>query len=97
MSELPDMVTAVFQESTLHAVSLPEFTAPCDTCPELTQLRHCIQAGWPKCQKNVTPDLALYFNVRDELAVEDSLIMRGTDRLIVPVSLRSRVIDLSGT
>ena len=33
--------------------------------------------------------------MRDELAVDNSLIMRGTDRLIVPVSLRPRVIDLA--
>lgn len=29
-SEVPDMVAGVFQES-LHPVSLPEFTAACDT------------------------------------------------------------------
>ena len=88
------MVAAVFQES-LHAISLPEFAASCDTCPELTQPRGQRQTGWPKCRKNVTPELAPYFNVRDELVVDDSFIMRGTDRLIVPVSLRPRVIDLA--
>ena len=86
------MVAAVFQES-LHAISLPEFAASCDTCPELTQPRGQRQTGWPKCRNNVTPELAPYFNVRDELVVDDSFIMRGTDRLIVP--LRPRVIDLA--
>ena len=56
-SEVPDMVAAVFLES-LHAIPLPEFAAACDTCPELTQLRGQIQTGWPKCRKNVTPQLA---------------------------------------
>lgn len=41
------------------------------------------------------PELVLYFLVRDKLAVEDSLIMRGTDRMVVPVSLISRVRDLA--
>lgn len=43
----------------------------------------------------MTDELALYFNVRDELAVVKSLVMRGSDCLVVPVSLRSRVLDLA--
>lgn len=39
--------------------------------------------------------LAPYFNVKDEPVVDNSLIMRGTDGLVVPVSLRPRLIDLS--
>ncbi|XP_026202834.1 uncharacterized protein LOC113153427 [Anabas testudineus] len=50
---------------------------------------------YSKCRKDVIPELVPYFNVRDELAIDDSLIMRGTDRLIVPVSLRSKVINLA--
>lgn len=88
----PDIVATVFMES-LHAMSLLEFTAACDT--ELTQLRQQIQKGWPKCRKKVPKDLASYFNVRDELAVDKTLVMRGTDRLIVPTSLRSKVVDLA--
>lgn len=43
----------------------------------------------------MTDDLALYFNVCNELAVVNSLVMRGSDRLVVPVSLRSRVLELA--
>ena len=93
-SEVTEMVAAVFQES-LHAVSLPKFAAACDTCPELTQLRCQIQTGWLKCRKNVTSGLVPDFNVKDELVVDNSLIMRGTDCFVVPVSLRPRVIDLA--
>lgn len=93
-AERPDMVAAVFMESS-QAISLSEFTATCETCPELTQLRHQIQTGWPKCKKDVPPKLAPYFHVRDELAVDDALVMRGSDCLLVPTSLRSRVVDLA--
>lgn len=93
-TEEPDMVATVFMDS-LHAISLPEFTTACGACPELTQLRQQIQKGWPRCRKDVTNELAPYFNVRDELAVDNSLVMRGTDRLVVPTSLRSRVVDLA--
>ncbi|KAI3370958.1 hypothetical protein L3Q82_023611, partial [Scortum barcoo] len=81
--------------SFLGLASWYKFTAACDTCPELTQLRRQIQAGWPQCKKNVAPELTPYFNVQDELAVDNSLVMRGTDRVVVPTSLRSRVVDLA--
>ncbi|KAI3362902.1 hypothetical protein L3Q82_011499, partial [Scortum barcoo] len=81
--------------SFLGLASWYKFTAACDTCPELTQLRRQIQAGWPQCKKNVAPELTPYFNVQDELAVDNSLVMRGTDRVVVPTSLRSRVVGLA--
>lgn len=90
----PDLVATVFVNQ-VHAVSLPEFNAACETCPELTQLRHQVQKGWPRSGKHVTDELVLYFNVPNELAVVDSLVMRGSDRLVVPMSLRSRVLDLA--
>lgn len=57
-SEVPDRVAAIFQEP-LHALSLPEFTAACDACPEVTQLQRQIQTGWPKCQKIIVEDYIL--------------------------------------
>lgn len=93
-SEMPDMVTALYHES-LHAVSLSEFITACDMCSELMQLRRQIRTGWPRRRKDMIPELAPYLLVRDKLAVEDSLIMRGTDRMVIPVSLISRVRDLA--
>lgn len=90
----PDIVAAVFMDS-LHAMFLPEFTTACEPCPELTQLQQQIQKDWLKCRKNVTNELASYFNVQDELAIDNALVMRGTDRFIVPTSLCSKVIDLA--
>ncbi|KAJ8000091.1 hypothetical protein DPEC_G00201250 [Dallia pectoralis] len=90
----PDMVAIIFKESLL-AMSLSVFTAACDSCPDLAQLRQQIQKGWPKCKKNVPKELGPYFNVRDELAVDETLVMRGTDRVIVPTSLRPKVVDLA--
>ncbi len=68
----------------LGAMSMPEFTAACETSPEMI---HQIQKGWPTCRKNVTNELAPCFHVQDELAVDNSLIMRGTDNLVIPTSL----------
>ncbi|KAK7910413.1 hypothetical protein WMY93_015097 [Mugilogobius chulae] len=90
----PDMIAYVFKES-LCAISLPEFTSACDDCPELKQLRRQIEKGWPKSTKCLPETIAPYFQVRDELSVHDSLILRGTDRLVVPTTLRARVVDLA--
>ena len=57
-------------------------------------LRQQIEKGWAKSKKGLPENITPYFQVRDELSVHNSLIMRGTDRLVVPISLRARVVDL---
>ncbi len=54
---------------------------------ELTHLRKAITEGWPQDKNELIPQLRLYFPYRDELTVQDSLILRG-QRLIIPNSLR---------
>ncbi|XDV39047.1 hypothetical protein PO909_008342 [Leuciscus waleckii] len=89
----PDMVA--FLSAELRALSLEEFSKECTACPELTALRQQILIGWPKNKKNLPPELASYFHVRDELAAQDSLVFRGSYRLVVPVSLRGALINLA--
>lgn len=55
------MVANVFMYR-LHAISMPEFSTACENCPELTELRHQIQKGWPKSRKSVADELAPYLN-----------------------------------
>ncbi|XP_058444113.1 uncharacterized protein LOC131425874 [Malaya genurostris] len=51
-----------------------------------------IQHGWPKTVDQA-PDIAkLYFNYRNELSTQDSLVFRN-DRIVVPHSLRRMLID----
>ena len=50
-----------------------------------------IQSGWPDSKRNIAPEVSPYFPFRDELVVEEGLIMRG-DRLVVPHALRKGVI-----
>ncbi|XP_057698600.1 uncharacterized protein K02A2.6-like [Corythoichthys intestinalis] len=90
----PDMIAAIFRES-LCAISLTEFSVASENCPELILLRRQIQEGWPKTKKDLPQYVAPYFQLRDELSVHDSLVLRGSDRLIVPISLRARVVDLA--
>lgn len=56
----------------------------------LQQLKDIILRGWPEVKSDV-PNLAMpYFNVRDELSVQDCLIYRG-DRLVIPGSMRDEM------
>ena len=53
-----------------------------------------IGKGWPNSRKAVAPELASYFAVHHELAVDSARVLRAT-RLIVPPSLRTKVVNLA--
>ena len=54
---------------------------------ELQTLTKIIHGGWPANRVNVPESIRQYFNVRDELTVDDGLVYRS-DRLVVPTALR---------
>lgn len=80
--------------STLCSLSVTEFENACAACPEMEMLRKKITHGWSPSIKTVSQDMIPYFRVRDELAVKDAFIFRGT-RLLVPVALRHTLIALA--
>jgi len=56
----------------------------------LLQLKTVIQEGWP-ASKNEVPNLVTpYYNIRDELSIQDGLIFRG-ERVVIPTSLRQEI------
>ena len=50
---------------------------------ELAILKHTIMQGWPKTIKQVPPELQPYWTFREELTIEDGLILEGT-RIVIP-------------
>ena len=48
--------------------------------------------GWPDSQRHLAAPLRPYWSCRDELAVEDGLIMKD-DRLVIPLSLQAEVLS----
>ena len=52
--------------------------------PELCMLRDTITEGWPELRHDCPSILQPYWNYRDELAVEDGLLLKGT-KLIIPL------------
>ena len=54
---------------------------------KLRQLMHQIVEGWPDTIKDVNTDIREYWDYRDELTVENGLILKGC-RAIIPTKLR---------
>ena len=59
---------------------------------EALQAVAIIQGGCPESKHSLTPTVTPYFHFRDELVVEDRLILRG-HRVVIPKALRKEVIE----
>ena len=53
----------------------------------LQLLKETIMKGWPTHKAQLPVSLTQYFNYRDELTVQDGIILRG-ERIVIPSSLR---------
>ena len=58
----------------------------------MQKVAHFIANGWPSKLKSVTPDVKVYFPVRDELIVDNGVILKGL-RVVVPNSLPKEYIQ----
>ena len=58
----------------------------------LSLLRETIMTGWPETHKDCPSSLHGYWNYRDELAVEDGLILKGT-RIVVPKAMHPAMLE----
>ena len=84
-----DIQVSFVQFSTQKLQSIREAIQADD---ELCALRAVIVDGWPDSQRHLAAPLRPYWSCRDELAVEDGLIMKG-DRLVIPLSLQAEVLS----
>lgn len=55
--------------------------------PVLNQLKVTIVQGWPNEKAEVPTSILPYFSYRDELTVQDGIVLRG-ERIVIPQSLR---------
>ena len=60
--------------------------------PELSVLHKLISEGWPPKRSSVTDNLKDYWNYRDELTVENGILLKS-HKFIVPKNLQSVYID----
>ena len=59
----------------------------------LAILRHTITKGWPRSIKEVPHEIQPYWTIREELMVEDGLILKGT-RIVIPSKKREAILKL---
>jgi transposase InsO family protein len=59
--------------------------------PEMSMLRETIMEGWPETRSDCPSALHPYWNFRDELAVENGILLKGP-RLIVPKQSQADVL-----
>ena len=63
--------------------SLQQLRVATQADDELAILKHTIMQGWPKTIKQVPPELQPYWTFREELTIEDGLILKGA-RIVIP-------------
>ena len=76
--------------SSINDVVIQELKVETEKDPILSELKCTISQGWPQEKCDLSPVVTPYFDYRDELVIEDGIILRG-DRLIIPLSLRSKM------
>ena len=60
---------------------------------ELALLKHIITQGWPSIIKEVPRVLQSYCTFREELTIEDGIILKGT-RIVIPAKKHEAVLKL---
>ena len=61
--------------------------------PIMSQLCTTIFDGWPEKQNALPDSLKPYFDVRDQLTMQDNIVFKG-QRLVIPPSLWKELMDV---
>lgn len=57
----------------------------------LSELKETIVVGWPQSMRGLSPALRKYWSFRDELSIENGLILKG-ERIIIPPGLQTDIL-----
>jgi hypothetical protein len=77
-------VMCVLPVSQRRKQQLQQETAADEVC---RQLQQTINEGWPENYKDATPNIRQFYAFRDELVVQEGILMKGT-RVVVPAKLQ---------
>ena len=83
-------IMSVQHISSSRLTELREHTA---SDPSLQKLSSVISKGWPRKQTQSPPEIHQYFPYRDELAVEDGVVMKGP-KTVIPKLLQNDYIAI---
>ena len=71
---------------------MEEFKAETSKDETLQRLSRQVVQGWPDSVRKIVPALKPYWPLRDDISVEDGLILLGSS-VIVPESLRDKILQ----
>ena len=92
--KLPKLqVYQITQQLPASSDSLHQLRLSTQADDELALLKHTILQGLPKSIKQVPPELQPFWTFREELTVEDGLILKGT-RIVIPNKLCKAILKL---
>ena len=58
----------------------------------LTLLKHTVNNGWPKSIKDVPQEIQSFWNFREQIAIENGLLLKNT-RIIIQNSLQLELVE----
>ncbi|UYV66880.1 hypothetical protein LAZ67_4003210 [Cordylochernes scorpioides] len=74
------------------AISEEEFLRECSLCPEIIALKEQLMKPW---SNNESSQLNKYFRLRMDLSVQEDLILNEKGKILVPVSLRNKLLSFA--
>ena len=82
----------VMSVESISPTRMEELRKITSTDPTMQKLVQVIQSGWPAKYREVPHELAEYFSVRDELVIDNGVILKS-QRVVVPESLHCVYIE----
>ena len=83
----------ITEQLSARSDSLHQLRVSTQADDELALLKHTIIQGWPSSIKQAPPVLQPYWTFREELTVEDGLILKGT-RIVIPTKQWEAIVKL---
>ena len=91
-----DDIVALITDDAAEVLSDEDIRAASAADPVLEELRTVIRTGWPDAARKCSPSVRDFFSMRHELHIrEDGIVLRGSDRVVVPDALRTKYLDLA--
>ena len=90
--EVSDMNVKVHHLIRITPAKMEEFKEETAKDETLQLLAHKVMQGWPDSGKKIVPALKPYWPLRDDISVEDGLILLGS-RVTVPELLRGNILQ----
>ena len=78
----------------LPAIQLQRIQDIASADPVMTALRDTVKKGWPALKSGLSECLYPYFDIRDELIIQDNLIFKG-QQLVIHAAMRREMMSLT--